>query len=902
MAFNWGRSGVSGGTDWQPANPALKSAREDADAFLAEQRRRQRHNVRLTAFQQERVRGEARDIGDRLAAATPLPSLPLPNPAPGAGNNAEPARRNPLQGVLDRYDRMADLARQAAPEAESHRPMPTAAGSPAPPKPASRAESPSLIPAPTAPALPSLLGGATTSGPLPKGGAWDESAQRRSYREQMRRDPVVGRDDVPPGMAGGGKAKRGGSYAGGGRVLDAVDQGAGVWDARHGGEVPPGPPGVDTVPAQMARGRTHLDSDGPAPEYVVPGDVMAKLPGLGQFLETLRQALHDPAAVEQRRRVDGEGGRGLADGTPGVGVLRNALQTWPYGRFLPYSAGTELFNSATVARAGPLSSRAADMALKRDASPTKLGNIARRIGRLGQTPITRAAGASAAKQLGLRAATGLVGGVLGNEIGYALGGEEGAETGRWVGGATGAIAGPRALSVLRNPYAAGVAAIGATALASHNAHKRLDARQDKEMQRLLEPTMAPKDVANAETMSAKDVVNAAMMAGPDAAPVLDVMRLPAQAGANSGTASAPANPAPATSAPLPPAAPMIRMEGFDSPTRGDADSPDDLGRDRGDEFRANVARLPAGLSQVAGQYAWRPQTAADRREFGEVILGDTPARASPGGRALVKDRAPADPAEADRAARERLRGQQMAADLSVLQAWDRMSSGQQGGGDIPAGWRGPEPAAVRAASARFDRAAQPPAPPSLEERRLAFDQDRFALGEIAKAQEAARGREFEAALKAVDADAAYTASQRTRIADRDKRLMEQIEKWALPDSALPGQTKPEGLGLAQRQWAGLQGGWLLRRFPGLQPSTVLGLIGPIAASVPSSESALSDAMRAYGLDPAKPHDVRRAQESVEVQNRAAQIRADAEAAAEQQVAALIASLSGAAPAADAAGD
>lgn len=89
----------------------------------------------------------------------------------------------------------------------------------------------------------------------------------------------------------------------------------GVADLRRGGAVPPGPPGVDTVPAQLRNGKVLLDSppEGPA-EYVVPGDVMRAYPGLAQLLDGLRVQSHNPEAVQQRRATDGSGGNGMARG------------------------------------------------------------------------------------------------------------------------------------------------------------------------------------------------------------------------------------------------------------------------------------------------------------------------------------------------------------------------------------------------------------------------------------------------------------------------------------------------------------------------------------------------------------------------------------------------------------
>lgn len=78
-------------------------------------------------------------------------------------------------------------------------------------------------------------------------------------------------------------------------------------DMRGGGLVPVGPEGVDTVPAVMEGGTAMLDApEEGRQEYVLTPEMVEALGGVEE-LERLRAAVHDPADVEARREVEGEG-------------------------------------------------------------------------------------------------------------------------------------------------------------------------------------------------------------------------------------------------------------------------------------------------------------------------------------------------------------------------------------------------------------------------------------------------------------------------------------------------------------------------------------------------------------------------------------------------------------------
>ena len=80
-------------------------------------------------------------------------------------------------------------------------------------------------------------------------------------------------------------------YASGGQVFNAMD----------GGLVPPGPPGVDTVPAMTSNGPAMLDSQaGPGgQEYVLPADTTATI-GIPN-LDAIKNATHNPQTIAQRQ-------------------------------------------------------------------------------------------------------------------------------------------------------------------------------------------------------------------------------------------------------------------------------------------------------------------------------------------------------------------------------------------------------------------------------------------------------------------------------------------------------------------------------------------------------------------------------------------------------------------------
>ena len=93
-----------------------------------------------------------------------------------------------------------------------------------------------------------------------------------------------------------------------------------VWDGRKGGEVPPGPEGVDTVPAITQAGPVMLDSqigEG-RQEYVLTPEMVEALGGAGE-LDVLRQAL-------------GQGGMGCGEDAMACGGKRKVPKMADGGR------------------------------------------------------------------------------------------------------------------------------------------------------------------------------------------------------------------------------------------------------------------------------------------------------------------------------------------------------------------------------------------------------------------------------------------------------------------------------------------------------------------------------------------------------------------------------------------
>lgn len=332
MATDWQPANAIPGTDWQGPRSALSKLHSKVSSFNDEQSRRKRHNVRLTASQQERVDQERQDlVGYGQGVLSSLQS----QQRPGRRGTEQTQPRNPLQPVLDRYDRIAELARKANPT------MYGADGNYTGGISAPTTTSPSSVLQQGYQATqdafgnnpymqaPGMAGGgfaltedgmmrkaaaaAQRPSRLPKDGMWDPAHMRRLYEQQMGRDSTISQMDDVNAAAGARRGVRNG-MADGGSVLAKLK--GGKFDARHGGPVPEGPPGVDTVPSRMTGGDVMLDapSDGPQ-EYVVPGDVAAQFPNVISVLEQLRQKYHDPEAVEMRRAIDGEGGKGLADGS-----------------------------------------------------------------------------------------------------------------------------------------------------------------------------------------------------------------------------------------------------------------------------------------------------------------------------------------------------------------------------------------------------------------------------------------------------------------------------------------------------------------------------------------------------------------------------------------------------------
>lgn len=148
-----------------------------------------------------------------------------------------------------------------------------------------------------------------------------------------------------------------------------------VWDGRQGGEVPPGPEGVDTVPAVTQAGPVMLDSqigEG-RQEYVLTPEMVEALGGAGE-LDVLRQALG-------QGQVCGEGmACGGGRGVPKMAEGGKRVVNRPYGQNYPeldlYPAGQQarmlaeqdvgLPGLSEPIRHGPLVRGAADLLAARD--------------------------------------------------------------------------------------------------------------------------------------------------------------------------------------------------------------------------------------------------------------------------------------------------------------------------------------------------------------------------------------------------------------------------------------------------------------------------------------------------------------------------------------------------------
>lgn len=80
----------------------------------------------------------------------------------------------------------------------------------------------------------------------------------------------------------------------------------GMWEGQEGGEVPVGPPGIDTVPTMTQAGEVMLDSQPGAQEYILTPEMVDILGG-ADVLDTLRMQVHDFDRTEERREMESGG-------------------------------------------------------------------------------------------------------------------------------------------------------------------------------------------------------------------------------------------------------------------------------------------------------------------------------------------------------------------------------------------------------------------------------------------------------------------------------------------------------------------------------------------------------------------------------------------------------------------